>query len=112
MLLGIHLTVYLLFQMIAVLLYKWGSTDPKYYWWGFVIGNIFSFASIFSFMYVHKGLHPNIALAVCTGGAFVICQTALYVFYKQALAPWQWCGLAVILGGILLVAFGGGMKVS
>ena len=31
--------MFLLFQVVANIFFKWGSTAPQHYWWGFALGN-------------------------------------------------------------------------
>lgn len=102
-----NLIVFLLFQVIASLFFKWGSTAPHFYWWGFALGNLFGMSSIMMLINIYKVMNANMVLAICTGGAFILNQIAMYIFYKESLTWQQWAGIIVIFFGILMVSFWG-----
>jgi multidrug transporter EmrE-like cation transporter len=54
---------------------------------------------------LHKILTPHVAIAVIFGGIFVLTQLMLYLIFRAHVNYIQWGGMALILIGILLVAF-------
>ena len=38
MLLAVNISVFLVLQIVAALLFKWGSLAPHLYWWGLQLG--------------------------------------------------------------------------
>ena len=53
----------------------------------------------------YKILHLATALAICTGGAFVLNQLALLAVYRQTISLNGWLGIALITAGIAMFAF-------
>lgn len=100
----INIITFLLFQVIAAIIFKWGTLAPERYWWGFVLGNIFGITSTLMMINTYKTLSPAAALAVCYGGAFIINQIGLLLVYKQAVSLVGWCAISLIFSGIFLFA--------
>ena len=100
-----NIAIFLLFQVIACVFFKWGSLAPEKYWYGFGFGNLFGMVSIIMLINVYKVLHPSAVLAICTGGAFVLSQIALLAVYRQAISLGGWAGIALITAGIMVFAF-------
>lgn len=97
-----NIAIFLLFQVIASIFFKWGSLSPEKYWYGFALGNLFGMTSIIMLINVYKVMHPAAALAICTGGAFVLNQLALLAVYRQAISGGGWSGIALITAGIAI----------
>jgi multidrug transporter EmrE-like cation transporter len=93
-------------QVIAQLFFKWGSTSDARWLWGFFVGNLFGFSSIWLLMLVYKAMNPNIALGICGGGAFLLSQLALAWAFKSEVSLLQWTGVVAIVGGMVLLATG------
>ena len=104
MYLAVNIVVFFLMQVIAALLFKWGSSATHLYWWGFGLGNFFGATSIMMLINVYKVLNPNITLAICTGGAFLLTQLALSIVFKNPIGPLPSLGVLMIVGGIALMA--------
>jgi multidrug transporter EmrE-like cation transporter len=98
--------VFCAMQVIAQLLFKWGSASNGRWLWGFLGGNLFGFSSIWLLMLVYKSMNPNIALAICGGGSFLLAQLALAVIFKSDISLTQWGGVMAIFVGMLLLAAG------
>lgn len=105
---GLNLACFFLFQVAASLFFKWGSTAPSLFWPGFLLGNLFGMTSIFFLISIYKVMNANMALAICTGGAFLLNQIAMFIFYGEKLSFAQWSGIFLIFAGILLISFCGG----
>ncbi len=103
--LSLNIFIFLLFQAVAAVFFKWGSLSSEKYWYGFVFGNVFGASSIFMMINVYKMLHPAAVLAICTGGAFVLNQLALLAVYRHMISLNGWIGIALITAGITLFAF-------
>lgn len=100
-----NIAIFLLFQAAATIFFKWGSLSSEKYWYGFVLGNAFGATSIIMLINAYKVLHPATALAICTGGAFVLNQLALLAVYRQTISLNGWFGIALITAGIAMFAF-------
>jgi len=93
-------------QVVAQLFFKWGSASDARWLWGFLVGNVFGFPSIWLLMLVYKSLHPNIALGICGGGSFLLLQLALVLVFKSEVSLAQWGGVLAIVAGMILLAVG------
>lgn len=101
MVLAISITAFMLLQIGAALLFKWGSADTGHYWWGFIGGNLLGITSILALMQIYKVLPANTAAAVCTGGSFVCIQIALSIVFRTGFHLSVTGGSLLILSGIL-----------
>ena len=102
--LGISIFVFLLLQVAAALLFKWGSSGEGRWWAGFAGGNAIGITSIIFLMRIYHELHPNLAAAVCTGGSFLLIQLAMALCFTTGLSIGQWSGVFLMGAGIALVA--------
>lgn len=102
--LAINITLFLLFQVAAALLFKWGSAGAGRYWLGFAGGNLIGITSIIFLMYIYRALQPNLAAAVCTGGSFLLIQLAMAICFTTGLSIGQWSGVLLMAAGIALLA--------
>jgi multidrug transporter EmrE-like cation transporter len=93
-------------QVVAQLFFKWGSTSEARWLWGFLMGNLFGFCSIWLLMLVYKDMNPNIALGICGGGSFFLSQLALAWAFKSEVSLLQWTGVVAIFAGMILLAGG------
>ena len=105
-----HIVLFLVFQVAAHLLFKWGSTAPQYYWWGFGLGNLVGMSSIIFMLGMFKALPSSSVLAIGTGGAFVLNQIALFLVYREKMSIGTIIGIAMITAGILCAAYCGGTR--
>ena len=102
--LGLHIGMFLLFQVIANLLFKWGSTDPAYYWWGFALGNAIGVTSIIFMLGMYRAMPAAAVIAVGVGGTFLLNQIVMNLVFREKLSPAAVAGLVLILIGILMTA--------
>lgn len=102
----LYLTVFWLMQVVAQILFKWGSVSETRWLTGFIVGNLFGFSSIWLLMLVYKVMNPNVALAMATAGAFLFGQIGLSVAFKTQLSPWQMLGVLSIVVGVVMLAMG------
>ncbi len=100
--LGLHIGMFLLFQVIANLLFKWGSTDPAYYWWGFALGNAVGVTSIIFMLGMYRAMPAAAVIAVGVGGTFLLNQIVMNLVFRERLTPAAVAGLVLILIGILM----------
>ena len=100
--LGLHIGLFLLFQVIANLLFKWGSTDPAYYWWGFALGNAVGVTSIIFMLGMYRAMPAALVIAVGVGGTFLLNQIVMNLVFREKLTPAAVAGLVLILVGILM----------
>ena len=102
--LGLHIGMFLLFQVIANLLFKWGSTDPAYYWWGFALGNAVGVTSIIFMLGMYRAMPAAAVIAVGVGGTFLLNQIVMNLVFRERLTPAAMAGLVLIFIGILMTA--------
>lgn len=98
--------VYWAMQAVAAVLFKYGSLYADFWWHFFVAGQVFGAGSIVFMMYLYSWMHPNIALGICVGGAFLTAQVTTAVVFQSALTPLQWIGMIAITTGMLALALG------
>ena len=51
-----HIVMFLLFQVVANIFFKWGSTAPQHYWWGFALGNAVGITSIIFLLGIYRAM--------------------------------------------------------
>ena len=102
--LGIHIGMFLLFQVIANLLFKWGSSDPAYYWWGFALGNAVGVTSIIFMLGMYRAMPVAAVIAVGVGGTFLLNQIVMNLVFRERLSPAAVAGLVLIFVGILMTS--------
>ncbi len=102
--LWLDIALFLLFQVAAALLFKWGSSVEGRWWAGFACGNLVGVSSILFLMRIYHALHPNLAAAVCTGGSFLLIQLTLAFCFSSGLSAGQWGGVCLMSAGIALIA--------
>ncbi len=100
--LGLHIGMFLLFQVIANLLFKWGSSAPGHYWWGFALGNAVGVTSIVFMLGMYRVMPVAAVIAVGTGGTFLLNQIVMNLLFRETLTPAAVAGLALIFVGILM----------
>jgi len=103
---AVCLLIFWLMQVIAQVLFKWGSMSEPRWIWGFLGGNVFGFSSIWLLMLVYKAINPNIALGIATGGSFFLSQVVIVFAFKSKVLPVQWIGIAAIVIGMIVLAAG------
>ena len=82
-----HIGMFLLFQVIANLFFKWGSLAPQHYWWGFALGNAVGVTSIIFMLGMYRSMPVAAVIAVGTGGTFLLNQVVMYLVYREPLSP-------------------------
>lgn len=102
----LYLVIFWAMQVVAQILFKWGSESESRWLTGFIAGNLFGFSSIWLLMLVYRAMNPNVALAVATAGAFLFAQLALSLAFKTQISIEQAIGVIAIVGGIVLLAMG------
>ena len=99
-----HIVMFLLFQVGANLLFKWGGSDPRHYWWGFVFGNLVGASSIIFLLGMYRAMPAAAVIAIGTGGTFLLNQIVINAVYRERLSGTAVVGLALIFVGILMTA--------
>jgi small multidrug resistance pump len=100
----VNVGIFLVTQIALAIAFKWGSGTPGRYWWGFVIGNSFGLISTLAYINVFKQMNANLAVAVCSGGAFLAVQIALVLVFQQQLGWGASLGALLIVVGIAMMA--------
>lgn len=104
--LAIYLMIFLLMQATASVFFKWGSTSESRWIWGFLLGNLFGFSSIWLLMLLYKSINPNIVLGIAGGGVFLLNQITLALVFKSKVAPMQMVGIMAVVIGMIAIAIG------
>jgi len=94
-------------QVVAQLLFKWGSLSSSRWLWGFVGGHLFGISSIWILMILYRTMNPNVALGICFGGMFLLTQVAIAFVFRSGISAVQYTGIAAITLGMILLAAGG-----
>jgi drug/metabolite transporter (DMT)-like permease len=100
----LNVGIFLVTQIALAIAFKWGSSTPGCYWWGFLIGNCFGLISTLAYINVFKHLNANLAVAVCSGGAFLAVQIALALVYQQQIGWLSGMGAVLIFAGIAMMS--------
>jgi hypothetical protein len=101
---ALNVSLFLILQIGTALGFKWGSTSPHLYWWGFLIGNSFGLLSTLAYINVFKYLNANLTVAVCSGGAFLAVQIAMTLVYRNHISVLSGIGAILIVVGISMMA--------
>ena len=99
-----HIVMFLLFQVVANVFFKWGSTAPQHYWWGFALGNAVGITSIIFLLGSYRAMPAAAAIAIGTGGTFLLNQLTMHFLYREPLSPAATVGLVLIFVGIIMTA--------
>ncbi len=99
----VYLAVFWTMQVAAQILFKWGSMARSRWLWGFFGGNLFGFSSIWLLMLLYREVNPNIALAIASGGAFLITQVILFLTFKTNVSQMQWVGVMAMVAGMIVM---------
>jgi len=94
-------------QVIASLLFKYGSTSPARWLPSFIGGNLFGVSSIWFVMMLYRTMNANVAWGLGLGGGFLFAQIALALVFRSRLSFLQYGGLVAITGGMVLLTMGG-----
>jgi multidrug transporter EmrE-like cation transporter len=96
-------------QAASALFFKLAANSPfgTLAWWVyFGAGNLVGFGCPVALSFALRGTQANVVYALCYGGGFCLIQIATWLIFRQPLSPLQWGGVALILGGILLLQLG------
>lgn len=93
-------------QIVAQLLFKYGSLSEKQWLIGFIGGNLFGFSSIWLLMLLYREINVNIALGLAGGGSFLLSQIALSIIFKSNLTLLQWISIVIITLGMIGLCIG------
>ena len=99
-----HIVMFLLFQVVANVFFKWGSTAPQNYWKGFAFGNAVGITSIIFLLGIYRSMPAAAAIAIGTGGTFLLNQLTMHFLYREPLSPAATVGLVLIFVGIIMTA--------
>jgi len=102
----IYLLIFWVMQVIAQIIFKWGSASGSRWLWGFLGGNLFGFSSIWLLMLLYKTINPNVAFGIAGGGAFLLSQIALAIIFSSKVTTIQWAGIVAIVLGMMALAMG------
>ena len=95
---------FLILQVAANLLFKWGGGSPSHYWYGFLFGNLAGITSILMMIAMYRDMPAPVVIAVATGGTFFLNQIVMFLVYREHLTLPAWAGVFLILAGILMTS--------
>ncbi len=99
------LLIFWAMQVVAQVLFKYGSGGTSARWWiGFAAGNVFGASSILLLMKLYARMNPNLALALGVGGSFLFSQFVLSWVFESRLLVSQWIGFLLITAGMVLAS--------
>ena len=99
----VNIVIFIIMQVGATLLFKWGGT-PGRYWWGFGLGNVVGASSIIFLINIYKMLNPNLAAAICSGGSFLAIQVAMFALFRESRPLPILVGTVLISSGIAVMS--------
>ena len=99
-----HIAMFLLFQVVANIFFKWGGSAPQNYWRGFVLGNAVGITSIIFLLGMYRSMPTAAVIAIGTGGTFLLNQLTMHFLYREPLSRAAVAGLVLIFVGILMTA--------
>jgi multidrug transporter EmrE-like cation transporter len=97
---------YTIMNLCAAFCFKECAADQAHTWLYFAAGNVFGPVSLIFLMWVYAELKANMAAALCMGAGAISTQVAFWAVYQTQLAPWQWLGVGLAIGGGILLIFG------
>ena len=100
------LGIFILFQIIAGVLFKAGSVHQKYFVHCFLVANVFGMSSTWILMVVYKHMDANTAIAIGGGVSFLLTQLLLMAIFGTNMVFYQWAGIVLIVFGTTLVSLG------
>jgi multidrug transporter EmrE-like cation transporter len=100
------LLIFWAMQVLAQVIFKWGSDTPGRFVHGFIGGNLFGASSILLLMRLYKTMNVNVALGLGIGGGFLLGQVALALIFRSRVSLVQSCGIAAMVVGMLMLAMG------
>ena len=100
------LIIFYLLQIVANLLFKYGSIALEHFWMGFLLGNLFGCVSIVPLMRLYQGMQVNLAIALASGITFLLVQMAFLLFYRERLTWIQCVGILGMSLSMFLISWG------
>jgi multidrug transporter EmrE-like cation transporter len=98
----LYLGLFIVMQVLAQAIFKWGSLVPGRSVWGLVIGNIFGVSSTWLLILLYRFMNVNVAFAIAFGLSFVCVQITLFLIFHSSLTIGQWAGISLITIGIVM----------
>lgn len=89
-------------QIVSQCIYKFGSTSPKYWIAGFVLGNALGITSMWLQMKLYTKMDCGLAMGLGIGGAFFFSQLAFIVAFGARLGMTQVAAYVLMTAGMVL----------
>jgi len=102
----VYLLIFWVMQAVAQILFKYGSDHPARFWLFFFGGHTFGLPSIIFLMALYRIMHPNLALGLGAGGAFLSAQLAIAIVFRSSPAALQYVGMLAITAGMVIFTMG------
>jgi len=98
-------------QVVATLVFKYGSMAPARWIPCFVLGNVVGISGTWVWMVLFKQkLGANTVMGLGTGGAFLFGQIALALVFRGHFSWLHGAGVAAVLAGMLCLCLGETLK--
>lgn len=102
----VWLIVFWIMQIVAHVLFKFGSASTSRWVPCFVGGNVVGVSSILILMKLYATMNPNVALGLALGGGFLCAQAAIAIIFRSSVSIPQYAGILAIAIGMTLLAAG------
>ena len=99
--------IFILLQIGANILFKYGSLQPERWLPCFIVGNVFGMSSIWFLMKLYQYMNVNVAQALCGGLTFLTVQVLMMKLFDSSVTPVQWLGIVTVCMGMTITALGG-----
>ena len=94
----------IIFEVTATLSLRMAATGQRAYYAGVAVGFLVAFA--FLTLTLNEGLGLGVAYGIWAASGVALTAVASKVLFKEPLTPIMMSGIALIIGGVLLVELG------
>jgi spermidine export protein MdtJ len=88
-------------ELVGDLAFKWWAETNR--WLGLVIGLVVYSLALIAFALLLRRAELAVIFALWVGVATVLLALAGWWFFDEALSPWRLAGLALVIGGMILL---------
>jgi hypothetical protein len=93
-------------QIVAHVLFKFGSTSASRWLPCFIGGNVVGASSILILMKLYTMMNPHVTMGLALGGGFLCAQAAIALIFRSSVSIPQCVGILAIAIGMTLLATG------
>ena len=103
----VFLALAIIGEVIATTFLKFTSGDKQIWWVYPIVGVGYIFAFVMLSLTLGRGVPLGIAYALWAGIGVVLVALISWLAFKEALTPMQIAGMALVIGGVVLLELGG-----